>query len=165
MKKIFIIIIFSIIFQKNAYSETKKYWIDRDYVCNEKVLNFSLLQPKSNSWARVKKVKMGKDHIGFGTTHTKGPKGEKVIVWGETHIQNDGKGRLVMFFYNTKNKKLNLKAYYLNISDVKQLKEAQRINDLRKRAEEIFKLKIGFYKLRVEKGGRYEDGTYTCDYR
>ena len=167
MKKLFFITIFLIIFQGNVFSETKKYWIDRDYVCSDKNVNFSLLQEKSNSWMRVRKNGMSEEHIGFGTTSAKNPKGQKVIAWGEVSGLNneDGKGRLLMFLHNTKTNKLTIKAYYLNKTDMKQIKETAKIKNVQKRASQIFKLKFQFYTYRVDQGGRYEEATFTCDYR
>jgi len=169
MKKLFFITIFLIIFQGNVFSETKKYWIDRDYVCEDKRMNFNLLQEKSNSWMRVRLPGMPKEHIGFGTSSAKNPKGQKIIAWGEVDsVNNDngkGKGRLLMFLQNTKTNKLTVKVYYLNKSDIQQFNEALKIKNMQERASKIFKLKFEFYKYRVDQGGRYEEVTDTCDYR
>ena len=167
MKKIFIIIIFSIIFQKNAYSETKKYWIDRDYVCNDKTFNFSLLQKSSDSWMRVKTEGMSEDHIGFGTVSSKSKQGGKNIAWGQVPslYNDDGKGHLAMFIYNTKTKKLTIKVYFLNKKEMKQLQEAVKIKNRQEKATQIFKLKHKFWRYRIDQGGRFEKGTYTCESR
>jgi len=48
---------------------------------------------------------------------------------------------------------------------MKQIKETAKIKNVQKRASQIFKLKFQFYTYRVDQGGRYEEATFTCDYR
>ena len=48
---------------------------------------------------------------------------------------------------------------------MKQLQEAVKIKNRQEKATQIFKLKHKFWRYRIDQGGKFEKGTYTCERR